>query len=202
MKTINVLFFILFYCSIISAQTDTTPYTYEALNTPSFFRQLKNNLNVTSYEAKDGTLWKVGDIVTIGNPFEKGGYYHSYITLGTNASALLFGDFDYATIDHFGYELEIISIILARDGLSKKNPFYATAAFHRKGGGKILGSKLGRFDIELAVQAQEIHHPNRPITREEAVALLKQLNEEYALGIYMEEEYLATKEELIRIIKN
>ena len=56
------------------------------------------------------------------------------------------------------------------------------------------------LDIEKAINFREIVHPNAPLSRDEAIAKLKEGNDLLNLGLITEEEYEVLKKELSPII--
>ncbi len=138
----------------------------------------------TSYIAKDGFEYKVGDKVKIGFPSSNKTF--AFIKEGD----LLMIDLTPITVDVSGKEVEIKSIWT---GGSKKTGF--TVGLITKGMG--IGNYI--IDIENAVESKELK--SSVMSSDEALNALKKAKDKLDLGLITQAEYDKLKAELALIIK-
>jgi hypothetical protein len=95
----------------------------------------------------------------------------------------------------------IIEIEMAR--MSKKQDFDVMVHLNRVGGGRFVNvKKLARAMIDDALETGEVINPNAPMTREQAIAKLKESKELLDLEMMTQAEYDAIKEKLAPIIRD
>lgn len=93
----------------------------------------------------------------------------------------------------------ITEIEMAR--VSKKQDFDVLVYLNKVGGGRFVNlKKLARAMIDDALETGEVIDPNAPMTREEAIAKLKEAKELVDLGLKTQEEFEALREKLSPII--
>lgn len=214
-STVKKLILLLFLCVSVNAQkiSSIDSLSYLQLEDISFTKEYKNQVVVKNYQISDGTWIKNGDIFVIGKPsnmnkLEAGSGYiagssvnsHSYIMLGTGAAAmtgtLMMGNENMTDDKAFIAEIKIARV-------SKKNPFEPVLEVNKVGGGRFLSiKKLARIYLEKALLSGEIINPNSPMTRETAIAKLKEAKDLLELEMMTVEEYDILKNELAPIIKN
>ena len=173
MKKITLLLSIIFISNILNAQKikEIDKITFNETEKILGDKNYKNSVQVNSYETKSGDWLKVGDTLTIGKPSNNFETNHNHIFLGT-VGAMMMGTAMFGDESMTGDKIFITKIYITR--LSRKNPFKAVIEFNKVGGGRFLGiKKLGRANLELALESGEIINGNRSITREEAIAKLK-----------------------------
>jgi hypothetical protein len=175
-------------------------------------KNYKNTINVSSYKTKSGNWLKVGDTLEIGKPANSNNIEtnevagirvatsnHTHIFLGT-IGAMMMGTAMFGNESMTGDKIFITKIYLGR--ISKKNPFKAGIEFNKVGGGRFLGTKkLGRANLEPALESGEIINGNRKMTRKEAIAKLKEAKELLDIEMISKEEFENLKTELTPIIR-
>ena len=86
---------------------------------------------------------------------------------------------------------------------SKKKPLYVVMVLGEINGRAFgINKYLSVMDTELAIESGEIHLKNRKMTREEAIAKLKEAKELMEVDMLSKEEFEELKKELAPIIKN
>ncbi|WP_226063741.1 hypothetical protein [Kaistella polysaccharea] len=86
---------------------------------------------------------------------------------------------------------------------SKKKPLYVVMVLGEINGRAFgINKYLSVMDAELAIESGEIHLKNRKMTREEAIAKLKEAKELMEVDMLSKEEFEELKKELAPIIKN
>lgn len=175
----------------------------------SYSKEYKNRLEVKNYKSSDGTWLKIGDTLEIGKPSNANnlsvGYVqgsgvnnHSHIIMGTGASAIT-GTIMMGNETMTGDKAIIIGLMLAR--LNKKNPFEIWVELNKVGGGRFMSiKKLARANLEKAMGSGEIVNPKAPLTRDEAIAKLKEAKELVELGLKTQEEFDELRKKLSPII--
>lgn len=139
----------------------------------------------TSYESLDGTVYKIGDEVTIGVPSSNKTF--AFITEGDGVilpiTPLL--------VNASGQKVEIKHFYVYG---SKRTGFYAS--FRCKG---ITGLSNYSIQFENAVSVGEVKSSG--MTSDEALAELKKAKDKLDLEVITKEEYENIKAELIKYIK-
>lgn len=203
------------------AQKQVNQLTYKDCHDPSVFQQIRNNTQVMKYIAENGSALKVGDTLVIGTP--------SGSTTRTEAigkrSALSktrssFADIIMGKPAGFGNMVNAMngeSATNASANMQGENVVISEMKVFHKGSRKkplrltvLLGEPNGRafglykhmyvFDYEKAVVAGEIESLHAPMTREQAIAKLKEAKELLDLGMMKSEKYEALKKKLAPII--
>lgn len=174
----------------------------------------KNILKVKTYQTKNGDWLNLGDTLVIGAPSNSNNIErvntgqlstvsnvnHTHIFLGTLGSTLM-GASMFANEQLKGDKVFITDIFLYR--MSKKNEYKASVSFNKVGGGRFFGiKKLGRADIENALESGEIINEKAGLTREQAIAKLKEQKDLLDLGMISQEDFDKLRKELTPIIMN
>ena len=212
MKTkIYFLLFALLTSSIITAQKlekiDTL--TYKKMESKEEGNNFKMGMDINVYVASDKNSYKVGDTLVLGNPtgesnsaFSKKRNFN-YIFYGKPAGALLKG-MRYVEEEYQDYKVKIEKIQFNKGSMGLQNYvfFYVKPLPNTKF--TIIDEYITITMVDNAIQKGEIKplHSNRPMTREEAVELLKKKKEELDLEIITKEEFDKFKEQLTPIIKS
>ena len=174
----------------------------------------RNNVKVKAYQTKSGDWIKLGDTLVIGSPSNANNLEvvnagqlsqvstlnHSHIFLGSNASTLM-GSSMFANSSMKDDKVFITDIIMSR--FSKKNEFKVSVSFNKVGGGRFAGiKKLGRAYLEAALESGELINGNAGLTREQAIAKLKEQKDLLDLGLISQEDFDKLRKELTPIIMN
>ena len=140
----------------------------------------------TEYVAKNGEVFKAGDKIKFSFPLQgNDNYLHISNSDGWSYA-------DPANISSIGFESEIKKF---RIGGSKRQGFKVVAI-----GKTEMGMSSYYISIEGAIENGEIE--TSVLTREQAIAKLKESKDLLDLEVITQEEYNKIKEELIPLIKN
>lgn len=226
MKHFLLALFLLTFLSGIS-QNHIEKITYEESQDSEVFREIKNRTTVSTYISADGSELKVGDTLIIGTPSgsttnttavgagntfgaakarSKTASSFSNIIMGKpagfgNVLNALNGEGPSNAGQNMQGEIVLISEISLFHKGSKKKPLAVQILLGEPNGRAFgINKYMSVTDYEKAALAGEIKSTNAPLTREEAIAKLKESKELLDLGIIEEAEYENLKEELTPII--
>ena len=201
--------------------------TYEQSQDINFFIDVKNNTKVGEYTTKSGNTIKLGDTLIIGQPTNEStrSTFSNYGTSGRIGSmrtktikefqfiqmgrpagiSSIMGSMSEQGVTMAGIKLSgervRVSEIKTYHQGSKKKPLNVVIVI-----GEINGRAFGIYkflsamDTENAIELGELLLKNRKMTREEAIAKLKETKELFDLELITEEEYIAVRKELAPII--
>lgn len=214
-------FTLIFICSISFAQVTLPQMTYEQSQDASKFINVRNNTKLLEYITASGNSVKVGDTLIIGKPTTSEASTTSYgnrslrttnrkqfeyIMMGKPAgmnvimSSLGGQSPQMAGIDLSNETVLVQEIKVFHKG-SKKKPLNVYMIL-----GEINGRAFGlnKFltlnDAEGAIELGEVYLKNRKMTRDEALAKLKESKDLLDLEMMSQEEYDKIKAELTPII--
>ncbi|WP_026914233.1 hypothetical protein [Christiangramia portivictoriae] len=226
MKQFLLTLFLLASLNVV-CQNHLEAITFEETQTSEFFRNIKNRTTVSTYTAADGSELKVGDTLMIGTPSgsttnttavgagstfgaakakSKTASSFSNIIMGKpagfgNVMNALGGEGPSNAGQNMQGEVVLISEISLFHKGSKKKPLAVQILLGEPNGRAFgINKYMSVTDYEKAVLAGEIKSTNAPLTRDEAIAKLKESKELLDLGIIEEEEYEELKSELMPII--
>ena len=201
--------------------------TFEQSQNIDYFIKVKNNTKLGEYITASGNSVKVGDTLIIGNPTSSystsntvgGGTNIGYgrtktryakefefVQLGRPAGlgAIMSGSEKPAMAGiNLSQEVVLVKEMKTYHKGSKKKPLYVVIVL-----GEINGRAFGLnkyfsvMNTELAIESGEILLKNRKMTREEAIAKLREAKELLDLEMMSQEDYDALKKELSPIIMN
>ena len=182
--------------------------TYEQTQNLVFAKKISNMAKYNSYEAKNGTLIKIGDTLVVGRPVTGDKQYTEYIGTQEVFSTIMIGGMGLSAIAGPSYYpasgqgsiFTIEKISVSHTKLSKKSPLIVTLTV-REPDLPTMVNKRTIGDLEQALLVGEIISPNAPMTRAEAIAKLKESKELLDLEIITQEEYDELKVELTPIIR-
>ena len=200
--------------------------SFEQSQDINFFINVKNNTKLGEYITASGNSVKLGDTLIIGNPTS------SYATSNTygGGNKIAFGrtktrfskEFEFIKLGRpagLGAVMSGADTPMAGINLSKEVVLVKEMKTYHKGSKKkplnvqiILGEINGRafginkylsvMNTELAIESGEIFLKNRKMTRDEAIAKLKEAKELLDLEMMSQEDYDALRKELSPIIMN
>ena len=201
--------------------------TFEQSQNIDYFIKVKNNTKLVEYITASGNSVKVGDTLIIGNPTSSystsntvgGGTNIGYgrtktryakefefVQLGRPAGlgAIMSGSEKPAMAGiNLSQEVVLVKEMKTYHKGSKKKPLYVVIVLGEINGRAFgLNKYLSVMNTELAIESGEILLKNRKMTREEAIAKLREAKELLDLEMMSQEDYDALKKELSPIIMN
>ena len=201
--------------------------TFEQSQNIDYFIKVKNNTKLGEYITASGNSVKVGDTLIIGNPTSSystsntvgGGTNIGYgrtktryakefefVQLGRPAGlgAIMSGSEKPAMAGiNLSQEVVVVKEMKTYHKGSKKKPLYVVIVLGEINGRAFgLNKYLSVMNTELAIESGEILLKNRKMTREEAIAKLREAKELLDLEMMSQEDYDALKKELSPIIMN
>ncbi|WP_027585565.1 SHOCT domain-containing protein [Prolixibacter bellariivorans] len=217
------LFFIsILFLSLNSmAQSTLKQITAGECENPKVFESFRNNTKVVKYVAADGTILELGDTLVMGKPSGLVTSTENNVeTLNgvTEAKSQTKRDFVTITMGKpLGNPKFIKSEAFAKANMQGEKVIISEMRLYHKGSKKkplaltiLLGEPNGRAfglhkymtisDYEKSVLTGEIKSLNTPLTREEAIAKLKESKDLLDLGVITKEEYSKRKQHLTPII--
>jgi hypothetical protein len=186
--------------------------TYEDANDIRVAQQYKNQERIYSYTTRNGDVIKAGDRLIFGSPvaekitYMQGRRYSVFnlITIGTYADVVGFslagGGPTYVQAAHTGAEVTVEYLAVLHKSLNRRSPLLVYA-FVRDEQYEILSGRT-ILDLEKALAVGEVINPNAPMTRQEAIAKLKETKDLVELGLVSESEFSKLRDELTPIIMN
>ena len=204
----TIIFLILFTLGFSNSQINQL-LNHDQINNIDFTKKVKNNTKYNSYKMSNGALIKVGDELIIGKPGIDHKQYNEYtgnravfssIFQGKPTMAALTGIL-YLDARWQGKKAIVKEIIANHTKMSKKSPL-RVSLFIVIPEMPNLGNKYTVTDFESSVEMGEILILNAPMTREEAIAKLKESKDLLELEIISQKEYDALKQELTPIIRS
>lgn len=202
--------------------------TWEECNTSSFFEHIRNGTGVLQYTSAGGAVLIVGDTLVLNTPggsealtdaVTYGGRHvavssgrtnvraqYSTIIMGRPAgfgnvmNALNGVQVDYAPASMQGEVVVIAEMRVRHDG-GRRKPLELMVLLGEPNGRAFgINKYMSTVDYEASVVAGELRPLNAPMTRDEAIAKLKEAKELWDLGLLSEEEYNAMKNTLSPVI--
>ena len=211
------------------AQIVLNELTYEQSQNSALFKNVRNNTRILKYTAANGTVLHVGDTLVLGIPT---GSVTSSTAIGAGDDVGIakinsrtkssFSTIRMGRPAGFGNVLNAMADEQnenASAAMQGENVLIAEMKVQHKGSRKkplalvvLLGEINGRafginkymsiIDFEKAVLVGEIKSLNAPLTREEAIAKLKEAKDLLDLEVIGQDEYDQLKKELTPIIVN
>jgi hypothetical protein len=174
MKTILSVYLLL---SVVAINAQTS-WTADMVNKAS-----KNvNNGITEYHASDDSVWKIGDIITLGNASGQGVF--NFITFGAGIMTPV----EQAPISFSGKNAEI-----------KKIRIWGTKRQGRTLWITCKGAFPLNINIEKAIEMGEVETDG--YTSDQALEELKKAKDKLDLGLITQEEFETLKAELSKYIK-
>ena len=215
----NIILLAFFLPFLTCAKQDSL--TYDQTQDIKFAEQYENNTEINFYVTKDGLKISIGDTLTIGNAVINGKKYmfhdvFSHIVIG-NTQDVYNKEFSSLPHKYAGSKIIVKSLFVMHEKLNgfklwpnrKQTPLYVNI-FTRSLQVKLnLENRLAKIfsysrktilDIEKALLLEEIVNHNAPLSKEEAIAKLKESKDLMELDFLSKEEYEKLKEMLSPII--
>lgn len=172
--------------------------TYSDTQNLEITSQVKNNSDLASYQSKDGTVLHNGDTLIIGRPSTNTNLF-TYIYIGkvSIGNALL----SPPTQISGSFQAEAVIINRIYVSRNKKNSVLGINLFVSDPKIAVYGSRT-IFDYEKAYMLGEVINPRAPMSRDEAIAKLKESKDLLDLGVISQGKYDSIKAKLLPIITN
>ena len=212
------------------AQNQLEELTFDDTQNSEVFQRIKNNTRVLRYIAADGTVLQLGDTLILGYPSgsttsttgiavgEKVGVGTARSQSQNNYAMIFYGrQGGMSTVlnsstpgegaENVGANMQSELVVVAEMKVfhkgSAKKPLALNIALGEPNGRAFgLYKYLSILDYEKAVLAGEIRSLYAPLTREEAIAKLKEAKDLLDLGLMSESDYEKMKQDLGPIIMN
>lgn len=171
-------------------------------------KNFKTGMDIKHYIASDKNTYKVGDTLILGAPTGEGQSAFSkkrhfeYLFYGKPAGVLLKG-MRYVEEQYKDYKITIEKIQFNKGSMGLENYVFFYVKPLANTDFTVLDNYITVTMVDNAITKGEIKPLNttRPLTREEAVELLKKKKEELDLEIISKEEFDKFREQLTPIIK-
>ncbi|WP_106914522.1 hypothetical protein [Chryseobacterium aurantiacum] len=182
--------------------------TYTKMLDKQEAKSFKMGMDIKHYLASDKNVYKVGDTLVLGNPtgesksaFSKKRNFE-YLFYGKPAGVLLKG-MRYVEEEYKDYKVTVEKIQFNKGSLGLENYVFFYVKPLPSTNFNLLDQYITLTMVDNAIMKGEIKplRSTRPLTREEAIELLKKKKEELDLDIITKEEFEAFKEKISPIIK-
>jgi hypothetical protein len=188
------------------SETDTL--TYSKMIDKEEGKKFKTGMDIKVYIASDKNAYKIGDTLVLGNPTgeTRSGFStkssFKYLFYGKPMGVLLKG-IRYVETQYQDYKVTIEKIQFNKGSLGLENYVFFYVKPLPNNNFTVLDNYITITMVDNAIIKGEIKPltNNRPLTRDEAVGLLKKKKEELDLGIITKEEFELLRDKLIPIIK-
>jgi len=173
--------------------------TFEQTQNLELAVNFSNGDTLSKYISKDGTEILVGNKLKIGKPLNQNKVFTRLFFGEVNlVKALLSPPIQLSDL-YIGEEVVITSIRVSHTKMSKNSPL--SVNLYVQNPNAPFGAKNRTiFDYEKAVETYEVINPNAQMTREQAIAKLKEAKDLLDLGLMTEQEYNDLKIKLTPII--
>ena len=210
MKKLILLSITMSFCILVSAQKIKEVDEFNIITvTKQDYKKYKTGFDVKNLITGFGEF-SIGDDLIIGYPSEPNNVSRSSATnrQTTDFSFVAVNKFSimnamaavYFTTSDSNTEIVIERIRVYKPSMG--SPANIVIDFTRKDGARIAMGKFGSvFNFERAVSLGEIINPNAPLTREQAIAKLKEAKDLLELEMMSKEEFDNLKSELAPIIR-
>ena len=168
----------------------------EEIEFNEFKSKYKNGVSIGTLEMSDGSTLSKGDVLQLGAPSQGMVDYqfimlNKYSVMAAMAPVFMPG----------GYSNTMVKIEAIKGWRSMGKLIFSVD--FRPVEGKFGGLQYGcTFSLERATSTGEIINPNKALTREQAIAKLKEAQDLMGLGMMSKEDFEALKAELTPIIMN
>lgn len=197
-----VLSFI-FFAGYAQDDENIDSLNYQSANDPAVYKRFKQGTVVGNYISQNGTGFNLGDTIIIGKPQVIGSKEFTFIQVGKPASfgsvmMALNGQAPIRIQSSWSGTLQVIKGIYAGHiggGRNKPLGIYLYLV-NTTGDSRILTVT----NLEPALESGEIIAKNRPMSRTEAIAKLKESKDLLDLGLMKAEDYEKIKAKLTPLI--
>ena len=172
---------------------------YEQTQDVNITANYSNGDTLSSYVMKDGSEIKLGSKLKFGTPInENKNFMRLYFGEFSLGKALLISPVQLGDV-YTGEEVIVTSIKVQHSKLTKKSPLQIML-YVQNTSAPALARNRTIFDLEMAVDTKEVVNPNAAMTKEQAIAKLKEAKDLIDLGMMTQLEFDQLKEKLTPII--
>jgi hypothetical protein len=191
----NLIIPFLLYCQSVFSQT----LTYEQCQDVTFASSFSTGDTISSYIMKDGSEIRKGSKLVFGKPLN-GAEKFTRLYLGEYSigKSLLMAPELLGKI-FIAEEVIVTEIKVSHTKLTKTSPLIIYL-YVQNPAAAIGGRNRTVFDLDKAIETGEVINPNAAMTREQAIAKLKEAKDLLDLGLMNEADYAVLKEQLTPII--
>jgi hypothetical protein len=201
-------FLLLIFISVTESTRcqDIDSLTYKQANEIEFFKEISNGTTIGKYIAADGSVFRINDTLVIGKPTLSHKKTLEFIIYGKpagfgNIMGALNGQAPTPVDLRFTNNKVLVKEMKVYHDGSKKKPLKLSIILGEVNGRAFgINKYLSVSDYELAFQNGEIHPVNQKMTRDQAIAKLKESKELMDLGLMTKEEYERIKGEMSKLI--
>ncbi|WP_250255449.1 hypothetical protein [Chryseobacterium sp. Marseille-Q3244] len=202
------LLLIVFSSASAQKLSEIDTLTYAKMVDKQEAKSFKMGMDIKHYLASDKNVYKVGDTLVLGNPtgesksaFSKKRNFE-YLFYGKPAGVLLKG-MRYVEEEYKDYKVTVEKIQFNKGSLGLENYVFFYVKPLPSTNFNLLDKYITVTMVDNALAKGEIKplRNTRPLTREEAIEILKKKKEELDLEIIRKEEFDALKEKLTPLIK-
>jgi len=173
--------------------------TYEQTQDLNIASNFSNGDTIAKYVMKDGSEIVIGSKLKLGQPWNGNRNFTTMVVGKYTLGKALLAPPIYLDENYIGENVVVTSIKVSHTKMSKNSTImvwaYIAPSVESVGFGHrtILG-------LEMAIERKEVINPNGVMTREQALAKMKEAKDLLELGIMTQSDYDALKEKLTPII--
>jgi hypothetical protein len=172
---------------------------YEQSQDVNITTNYSNGDTLSSYVMKDGSEIKIGSKLKFGTPInENKNFMRLYFGEFSLGKSLLISPVQLGDV-YTGEEVIVTSIKVQHSKLTKKSPLQIML-YVQNPSAPALARNRTIFDLEMAIDTKEVVNPNAAMTKEQAIAKLKEAKDLVDLGMMTQLEFDQLKEKLTPII--
>lgn len=173
--------------------------SYEQTQDITVTSNYSNGDTLSSYIMKDGSEIKVGTKLKFGSP----------LNANRKFTRLYFGEYSLGKAllvtpeqlgDAYSGEEVVVTAIKVQHTKMNKNSPVQIMLFVQNPSVAALARNRTIFDLEMAIETKEVVNPNAAMTKEQAIAKLKEAKDLVDLGMMTQAEFDQLKEKLTPII--
>jgi hypothetical protein len=198
MKMKILLFCLLLTSKVAFGQT----LTYEQTRDLNIASNFSNGDTIAKYVMKDGSEIVVGSTLKFGSPWNKNIDFTTLLTGKFSLGKALLAPPIYLNENFIGENIVVTAIKVSHTKMSKNSSLMVWAYVSPFDDGTMSKGYNYRtiLDLELAIERKEVINPNGVMSREQALAKMKEAKDLLDLGIMTQSDYDALKEKLTPII--
>jgi hypothetical protein len=199
MKKMLFVAVLIFYCKMLLAQ-DFDLITYDDTQNIEVTQRYPNGTDFKRYQSQNGYIYKIGDPIFIGQPSTNSNEFtHLIIGRYNIGRALLIGPPISAPGAWQAKTLFIDKIFVYHPKGSRKS-LVVIWMYLKDPDAPAMYNITTVADFDKALMLGEIFNPNAPLSKEEAIARLKETKELLDLGVIQQSKYDSMKAALTPVI--